>query len=980
MLNKCGEIKKKKIIKSKEYNVCSFNERVGIIYNKKYSVYKILENLNDAHNLITRIDTKNENGIKSAYILYCVYLPPTRDHEILIGDFLNKLNMIKNRYKNAKIIVFGDFNLKRDEFKNKIENVLGKEFTYHYNKEEQNFTRYRITKNNIIEKSYLDYFITTGFKNTQFEINLPIGKSDHLSLELYISKKDIGEIIVQREIVYPYNKLINNIEDITKSLIKSLENKDKVKSVVELIRQLNNNYKPRVKKINKGCVFLNKIDNYNKKFKKGQSFDNFAKYITHMSNIEYSSFIKILVDLLIDNRKKEFFQRIRFYSNLNKNVDILKDLELITEDNEIKVEVNQDIIENKVREKYIKMLRDNGYKEKYNYKNEFIKFYTDDILRAINLINPDKAISFDYLPGKFLNIINKILNKEEYMRFIYKLTDFYNELINNDEIPEEIITSRLFCLNKVASEPGKLDNIRPIAIFGPLFKIMEKCILEHLMNFINRNKILSKKQTGFIPKLGCEVNLARLRQRVHDVLEEDDQSYLLFIDLKNAYDSVNHKKLFEKMRKLNAPEKLINTISKIYSFAKMKINIFQKPMNVNRGVLQGSILSPMLFNIYINDLIKEIDENAFEVLAYADDIAVICKNKNELLNVMNIIDKWAINNDVLINKKKSGILVLKRQKNNIDNINDYPIKANYKYLGIEINNEISPMTHLYNVNRKLSDYLKRNNWLLKTYFSPKSLLLLANYYQISRLTYGMCIFLDDKRIMESVETARLKYFRSILGTKNNINNNLIRLVLCLPKMEYLLFNRLLNVIDKYKLHFEENITIYDEIVNAFNERTNANLLPSERLRYMNIKYSIINATAKQENIIINKNYINYHNKYYYKYADRRDGLLIRFFCKYGFFNSRLFPDCEYCGENNSRTHIVNECKEEFFVNIRNEYINKIKKLKGNDFTTRDNLEEMLMNLYFQPGKDVKESLKLLKEFVAKFYIERPKRDEDYLLD
>ena len=47
---------------------------------------------------------------------------------------------------------------------------------------------------------------------------------------------------------------------------------------------------------------------------------------------------------------------------------------------------------------------------------------------------------------------------------------------------------------------------------------MEKCILEHLMAFINGNKILSKKQTGFIPRLGCEVNLSRLRQRVHDVL------------------------------------------------------------------------------------------------------------------------------------------------------------------------------------------------------------------------------------------------------------------------------------------------------------------------------------------------------------------------------------------------------------------------------------------------------------------------------
>ena len=93
--------------------------------------------------------------------------------------------------------------------------------------------------------------------------------------------------------------------------------------------------------------------------------------------------------------------------------------------------------------------------------------------------------------------------------------------------------------------------------------------------------------------------------------------------------------------------------------------------------------------------------------------------------------------------------------------------------------------------------------------------------------------------MESVEIARLKYFRSILRTKNNISNNLIRLVLCLLKMEFLLFNKLLNVIKKYKIHFEENITIHYKIVNAFNERINAHLFLSERIRYMNIKYSII---------------------------------------------------------------------------------------------------------------------------------------------
>ena len=81
---------------------------------------------------------------------------------------------------------------------------------------------------------------------------------------------------------------------------------------------------------------------------------------------------------------------------------------------------------------------------------------------------------------------------------------------------------------------------------------------------------------------------------------------------------------------------------------------------------------------------------------------------------------------------------------------------------------------------------------------------------------------------------------------------------------------------------------------------------------MNIKYSIINATAKQENIIVNKIYYNYHNKYYYKYGDKRDWLLIRFFCNYGFFNTRLFPEFEYCWEWNSKTHIVNNCVEKIF--------------------------------------------------------------------
>jgi hypothetical protein len=79
-------------------------------------------------------------------------------------------------------------------------------------------------------------------------------------------------------------------------------------------------------------------------------------------------------------------------------------------------------------------------------------------------------------------------------------------------------------------------------------------------------------------------------------------------------------------------------------------------MNVNRGILQGSLISTLLFNIYIDDLVAELKKNSFDVLAYADDIAIIC-DKEQLDKCMKVFDEWSMNSRIDANKKKSGILV-----------------------------------------------------------------------------------------------------------------------------------------------------------------------------------------------------------------------------------------------------------------------------------------------------------------------------------
>jgi retron-type reverse transcriptase len=107
----------------------------------------------------------------------------------------------------------------------------------------------------------------------------------------------------------------------------------------------------------------------------------------------------------------------------------------------------------------------------------------------------------------------------------------------------------------------------------------------------------------------------RLRQKFSDAkLTDKHDKYLMFIDLKNAYDKVNHLKLFEKLRKSNIDEALISTVEKIYSYAAVRTDNMNEKINVSNKVLQGSLISPMLLNLYINYLVIELGSKCYETL------------------------------------------------------------------------------------------------------------------------------------------------------------------------------------------------------------------------------------------------------------------------------------------------------------------------------------------------------------------------------
>ena len=543
-----------------------------------------------------------------------------------------------------------------------------------------------------------------------------------------------------------------------------------------------------------------------------------------------------------------------------------------------------------------------------------------EVSNALNNISFDKATSWDYIPGTAFREIYGLKKKDliSFDKCCEGIAELLTELLKGQEpIPDELFCARLLCLNKCPDSNGKLENIRPISIVGVLMKLMERVIQGRVELWEALNDIkISKEQVGFVKGLGCDVNIMRLRQRVYDLkfLRTKEEKYVFFIDLKAAYDSVNHRKLFVKMEERGYSAEIINAIRVIYSSARMRLNTLQKHINVNRGVLQGGILSPWLFNIYIDDLVRSLKSVSFEVLAYADDLAVICKNKQELDKVIECLGNWATVNEIEVNKKKSGILIVDNDRNNMSKYKGYPIKVTYKYLGMKLNSQLSPLTGLEETKKKLEVYLMRSNWINKFTLTPKSLLNLSMYYQRSRVIYGMSCFLDMKGIIDRVERGNLQYTKSILGLSNQVNSNRLRVILNRPLDRHSLWVLMRKNIMKYKKHFGDEPWIFNKIDSEYvkwlskvagSEKAEG-IIKIEKEDYGKFKWYVgdysIKSLALEDGLEIADHYRNTHNKKYFMAWDKRDGHMIRYLVNFGFYKERIMRKCVLCGEANSRTH------------------------------------------------------------------------------
>ncbi|GFT23446.1 RNA-directed DNA polymerase from mobile element jockey [Trichonephila clavipes] len=179
-------------------------------------------------------------------------------------------------------------------------------------------------------------------------------------------------------------------------------------------------------------------------------------------------------------------------------------------------------------------------------------------------------------------------------------------------------------------KPGKnsalAESYRPISLLPVLSKLAEKIILARLNDYLEREKILIPEQHGFRPRLSTSHQLLRVVEFIKEGNNNDECTAAVFLDIQKAFDRVWHTGLLFKLITYKIPPPLIFLINSYISDRSFSVKIKTYQLKkIRAGVAQGSILAPTLFNLYVNDIIKNTNT---QLCLYADDTAILSRHRN----------------------------------------------------------------------------------------------------------------------------------------------------------------------------------------------------------------------------------------------------------------------------------------------------------------------------------------------------------------
>ena len=212
-------------------------------------------------------------------------------------------------------------------------------------------------------------------------------------------------------------------------------------------------------------------------------------------------------------------------------------------------------------------------------------------------------------------------------------------------------------------------NYRPISLTCVLCKVMESILRNQICKFFTSQGLIGSSQHGFLKTKSCLTNLLEFMDDVTNRLDSGMQVEVCYLDFSKAFDSVNHRLLMGKLEAYGISGELKGWLRDFLQNRSFKVSVgdgISEEIPVISGVPQGSVLGPLLFIIYINDLATSLGNKAF---VFADDVKLLSTDRKALINDLRVVTKWSLDWDMPLNDTKCQppIKTIKKRKNPNEN-------------------------------------------------------------------------------------------------------------------------------------------------------------------------------------------------------------------------------------------------------------------------------------------------------------------------
>ena len=346
--------------------------------------------------------------------------------------------------------------------------------------------------------------------------------------------------------------------------------------------------------------------------------------------------------------------------------------------------------------------------EPVNCNFNFSKINTEGVIKAIDSLKPKASYGYDSISTELL----------KYMKYeiAEPLSIIINQSFETGIFPSNLKIAKVIPVYK-KDDNRKIDNYRPISLLPAISKVFEKIIHSQLLEYFLSNKLLYDHQYGFRPGHSTEHAILEFIDKILTDMSNDKIPLSVFIDLSKAFDTLDHTILLHKLQTYGINDVELSLFRSYLTDRKQYVyysGICSNHAAITTGVPQGSILGPLLFLIYINDMSRA--STFFHILSYADDTTLTCiidgsdlhNFSTKLNNELCKIDDWLTVNKLSLNVGKTKYMIFAKPQKVVPDVfpmirtSALEMVNEFNFLGVLIDSALTWKPHLNKIASKIA--------------------------------------------------------------------------------------------------------------------------------------------------------------------------------------------------------------------------------------------------------------------------------------